>query len=153
MTATILEPMYEGLVLRDREMKIAPSLATAWSSSEGGKVWTFKLRPGVTFHDGSKLDAEAVVHNFARFLDPKRGLAAAVSTDHVDAIYAKARQAGALGGKLLGAGGGGFILLFVPLDERAAVRDSMAGLVEVSFDIDHDGSSIVLYRPEEPGRR
>ncbi len=109
-------------------------------------------------------DAEAILTDgsrdlcdIGRLLDEtwrlKRGLAAAVSTDHVDAIYAKARQAGALGGKLLGAGGGGFILLFVPPDERAAVRDSMAGLVEVSFDIDHDGSSIVLYRPEEPGRR
>jgi D-glycero-alpha-D-manno-heptose-7-phosphate kinase len=102
-------------------------------------------------------DASRDLCDIGRLLDEtwrlKRGLAATVSTDHVDAIYTKARQAGALGGKLLGAGGGGFILLFVPPDNRAAVRDSLVGLVEVSFDIDHDGSSIVLYRPEGPGRR
>eukprot|EP01037_Dinobryon_pediforme_P002134 gene2134-2171_t len=77
VTATILEPMYEGLVVRDRDMKIAPLLATSWTTTEGGKVWTFKLRTGVSFHDGAPFNAEAVVHNFQRFLDPKRGLAAA----------------------------------------------------------------------------
>jgi len=77
VTATILEPMYEGLVMRDKNMQIVPSLATSWTSSEGGKVWTFKLRPGVTFHDGTPFNAESVVHSFMRFLDPKRGLAAA----------------------------------------------------------------------------
>jgi glutathione transport system substrate-binding protein len=77
VTATILEPMYEGLVGRDRQLKIVPSLATSWTTTEGGKIWTFKLRSGVSFHDGTPLNAEAVVHSFQRFLDPKRGLAAA----------------------------------------------------------------------------
>ena len=40
VTATILEPMYDGLVTRDRQNKIVPSLATSWTTSEGGKVWT-----------------------------------------------------------------------------------------------------------------
>jgi glutathione transport system substrate-binding protein len=77
VTSTILEPMYEGLVLRDKDLKIAPSLATEWTNSEAGKVWTFKLRPGVKFHDGTPFNAEAVVHSFERFLDKSRGLAAA----------------------------------------------------------------------------
>lgn len=77
VTATILEPMYEGLVQRDADLKIAPQLATSWTNSEGGKVWTFKLRTGVSFHDGTPFNAAAVVHTFQRFLDPKRGLAAA----------------------------------------------------------------------------
>lgn len=88
VTATILEPMYEGLVTRDREMKIIPSLATSWTATEGGKLWTFKIRPGVMFHDGTKLDAESVVHSFARFLDPKRGLAAA---GRINAVLASVR--------------------------------------------------------------
>lgn len=88
VTATMLEPMYEGLVMRDKNMQIAPSLAIEWTSSEGGKVWTFKLRPGVTFHDGTPFNAEAVVHSFTRFLDSKRGLAAA---GRITAVLASAR--------------------------------------------------------------
>ena len=88
VTGTMLEPMFEGLVQRDREMKIAPQLATSWTTTEGGRVWTFKLRPGVTFHDGTPLNAEAVVHSFTRFLDPKRGLAAA---GRINAVLASAR--------------------------------------------------------------
>jgi glutathione transport system substrate-binding protein len=88
VTATILEPMYEGLITRDRDMKIVPSLATSWTSSEGGKVWTFKIRQGVTFHDGTPMTTEAVVHSFTRFLDPKRGLAAA---GRITAVLASAK--------------------------------------------------------------
>ena len=88
VTGTILEPMYEGLVQRDRQMKIAPQLATSWTTGEGGRVWTFKLRPGVTFHDGTPFNAEAVVHSFQRFLDPKRGLAAA---GRINAVLASAK--------------------------------------------------------------
>jgi glutathione transport system substrate-binding protein len=88
VTATVLEPMYEGLVMRDKSMQIVPSLSTEWKSSEGGKVWTFKLRPGVTFHDGTPFNAEAVVHSFVRFLDPKRGLAAA---GRISAVLASAK--------------------------------------------------------------
>ena len=88
VTSTILEPMYEGLVTRDRAFKIVPSLGTGWTTAEGGKVWTFKLRPGVAFHDGSPLTAEAVVHSFSRFLDGKRGLAAA---GRITAVLASVR--------------------------------------------------------------
>ncbi len=88
VTATVLEPMYDGLVTRDRDMKLVPSLATSWNATEGGKVWTFKIRPGVVFHDGTQLDAEVVAHSFMRFLDAKRGLAAA---GRVSAVLALAR--------------------------------------------------------------
>jgi len=77
----------------------------------------------------------------------KRQLAPGVSTDTIDEIYAAGREAGALGGKLLGAGGGGFILFFVEPERREAVRRALRQLIEVTFDIDQEGSSIVLYRP------
>lgn len=75
-TASVLDPMYEGLVRFSADMKIEPALATSWSSDESGKVWTFKLRSGVKFHDGTPFNADAVVANFARHLDTGRGLAA-----------------------------------------------------------------------------
>jgi peptide/nickel transport system substrate-binding protein len=49
--------------------ELQPALATAWSSDATGQVWTFKLRPGVKFHDGTALDAEAVAFNFRRWWD------------------------------------------------------------------------------------
>jgi glutathione transport system substrate-binding protein len=75
-TGALLDPMYEGLVKRDPDLSLKPALATEWSSDPAGLVWTFKLRQGVKFHDGTPFDADAVVKNFARHLDTKRGLAA-----------------------------------------------------------------------------
>lgn len=75
-TAAVLDPMYEGLLRRNPELKLEPALATEWSADASGLVWTFKLRPGVSFHDGAPFNAEAVVKNFERHLDTKRGLAA-----------------------------------------------------------------------------
>jgi glutathione transport system substrate-binding protein len=75
-TAALLDPMYEGLLKRDPDLSLKPALATEWSSDAAGLLWTFRLRPGVKFHDGTSFDADVVVKNFARHLDTKRGLAA-----------------------------------------------------------------------------
>ena len=91
VTSTILEPMFDGLVTRDRSFAIVPSLATSWTAAEAGRVWTFTLRPGVKFHDGTPLTADAVAHSFARFLDKSRGLAAA---GRITAVLAGVRAAG-----------------------------------------------------------
>jgi D-glycero-alpha-D-manno-heptose-7-phosphate kinase len=89
---------------------------------------------------------------FGRLLDEswslKRTLADRVSNATVDALYEAARRAGALGGKLLGAGGGGFLLLFVRPDDRAAVRQALPSLIEVPFQFETSGSQIVLYQPD-----
>lgn len=77
----------------------------------------------------------------------KRSLSDAVSTPEVDEIYRIAREAGALGGKLLGAGGGGFMLFYVPPDRQDAVRAGLSTLIEVTFGVDRDGSKIVVYEP------
>ena len=66
----ILMNMYDGLVrYKDGTLEVEPSLATDWTISEDGTVYTFTLRDGVTFHDGSAFDAEAVKFNFDRMLD------------------------------------------------------------------------------------
>lgn len=77
----------------------------------------------------------------------KRELADRVSNAQIDDIYEAARGAGALGGKLLGAGGGGFMLLFVDPEKQSLVRERLQGLLEVSFGIGSQGSKIVVYEP------
>lgn len=78
----------------------------------------------------------------------KRSLSDGISTPLVDEIYAAARDAGAIGGKLLGAGGGGFVLLFVEPPNQAAVREKLRHLVHVPIHFENEGSRIVLYDPE-----
>lgn len=73
----------------------------------------------------------------------KRSLSSRVSTPGIDAMYATARTAGALGGKIAGAGGGGFLLLFVPPDRRGSVRIALSTLLHVPFRIDFTGSRIL----------
>jgi len=78
----------------------------------------------------------------------KRGLSGKVTNDRVDAIYADAMAAGAIGGKLLGAGGGGFMLLFVPPDRHEQVRQKFNRLFHVPFKFEFQGSQVVLFEPE-----
>ena len=77
----------------------------------------------------------------------KRELADGVSTPEIDEIYETARAAGAVGGKLLGAGGGGFMLLFVEPEKQPVVKERLKNLVQVNFGIDDVGSKIVVYEP------
>lgn len=74
----------------------------------------------------------------------KRELSDKVSNNEIDGLYTAAREAGAIGGKLLGAGGGGFFLFFVPEDRQAAVREAMNGLHDIPFKFENGGSQIVL---------
>ncbi len=77
--------------------------------------------------------------------DLKRSITPAISTPDIDRWYAAALEAGAAGGKLLGAGGGGFLLLDVPLEKQAAVRASLQNLLELPFRFDDAGSRISFY--------
>jgi D-glycero-alpha-D-manno-heptose-7-phosphate kinase len=76
--------------------------------------------------------------------EAKRKLAAGVSSGELDEIYERAVKAGALGGKISGAGGGGFFLLCVPSNKRQAVRQALANLREMPFRLERGGSGIVL---------
>jgi D-glycero-alpha-D-manno-heptose-7-phosphate kinase len=81
----------------------------------------------------------------------KRELADAVSTSAIDEIYEAARAEGAIGGKLLGAGGGGFMVLFAAPERQPAIRAKLAELIEVRFKIGSPGSRIVVYEPSGLG--
>ncbi len=78
----------------------------------------------------------------------KRELAENISNAQIDEIYQAGREAGAIGGKLLGAGGGGFMLFLVDPEKREQVRERLQNLIHVSVGFDNDGSKIVLYQPD-----
>ena len=79
----------------------------------------------------------------------KRSLSATVSNSYVDDIYDQARAAGAIGGKLIGAGGGGFIVFFAPPGRHAAIRERLAKLIHVPVKFEFGGSQIIFFDREE----
>lgn len=97
-------------------------------------------------------DASTPIAEFGKLLDEtwkrKRSLSERVSTAEIDDIYEQARQAGAIGGKLLGAGGGGFLLLFVEPEKHAQVKERLQHLIHVPFKLENSGSRVVLYQPD-----
>jgi len=102
-------------------------------------------------------DPKAEIDDFGRLLHEswmlKRGLAANVSSSSIDGIYDAARKAGALGGKLLGAGAGGFILFYVPEERQAVVKLALAKLLHVPFRFESLGSQIVYHTLDEDYER
>ncbi|MDH7487810.1 MAG: GHMP kinase [Anaerolineae bacterium] len=74
----------------------------------------------------------------------KKQLASRISNGTIDALYETARKAGALGGKITGAGGGGFLLLYCPWEKQERVRTALRGLPELSFHLERDGSKVIF---------
>jgi D-glycero-alpha-D-manno-heptose-7-phosphate kinase len=87
------------------------------------------------------------LNKFGELLDKgwkaKRSLTSEISNELIDTYYQRALDAGALGGKLLGAGGGGFLLLYVEKQNQARVRRALGNLVELEFDYEPHGSKII----------
>ena len=97
-------------------------------------------------------DSTMDLDEFGRLLDYtwklKRKTGAAVSTDTIDILYEKGINAGALGGKLLGAGGGGFLVFYVQPEKRDAVYNAMKDLMYIPFEFENGGTRIIHYSPE-----
>ncbi len=105
------------------------------------------------------LSGKSSLPGFGSLLDQawqeKKSLGTGVSSEQIDSIYRAARAAGALGGKLLGAGGGGFLLFYVEPDRQEEVRRALSPLLEVPFQFENYGSQIIFYDPDKlghPGR-
>lgn len=96
---------------------------------------------------------ERDLDDFGRLLDEswrlKRSTGERVSTDEIDQIYQKAMEAGALGGKLLGAGGGGFVVFYVPKDKQSDVKKALNNLLYVPFRFENTGTEVIYYSPEQ----
>lgn len=97
-------------------------------------------------------DKNASLNEFGRLLDYtwklKRQTGSRISTDSIDALYQRGISAGALGGKLLGAGGGGFLIFYVPMVRQQKVMEAMEGLLHIPFQFDNNGTSVIHYSPE-----
>jgi D-glycero-alpha-D-manno-heptose-7-phosphate kinase len=97
-------------------------------------------------------DPNRPISDFGRLLHEswsiKRTLTQRISNPAIDEIYEAGRSAGALGGKLLGAGGGGFMIFFVPPERRESLRERLKKLLCIPFKFSTRGSHVVLYEPE-----
>jgi D-glycero-alpha-D-manno-heptose-7-phosphate kinase len=93
------------------------------------------------------------IQEFGRLLHEswqvKRTLTRNITNTSLDEIYEAGRGAGALGGKLLGAGGGGFMLFFVPPDQQMTLRNRLKHLLRVPFALSNRGSHVAVYEPEQ----
>jgi len=96
------------------------------------------------------LDSEGDFDDIGRMLHEswliKKSLSTQVSSGHIDAIYDAALKSGALGGKLLGAGGGGFILFYARPEQQKRLKKKLSRLLNVPFRFDSLGSQIIYYR-------
>lgn len=97
--------------------------------------------------DGNRsiLDFGRLLHESWRL---KKSLTDAISTPYVDEIYDAAHSAGAVGGKLLGAGGGGFMVFLSRPEEQPKIKERLKGLLLVPFKFETSGSQIVVYQPD-----
>lgn len=98
------------------------------------------------------LQSDAPIEEIGRLLDQnwkyKRSLSDRVSSPEIDQIYEAAIKAGAIGGKLLGAGGGGFMVFLVKPALQKKVREALSHLIHVPFRFENNGSRVVLYQPQ-----
>ncbi len=156
------------LTAQNRLQELEKNLALFFTgfSRTASEIATEQLR--MTPHKKKELDmmlqlvteAETIItspgrnlHEFGRLLHEswqiKRTLTQKISNANIDEIYEAGLSAGALGGKLLGAGGGGFMLFFVPPDRREALRTRLKKLLCVPFGFSNRGSHVAVYEPEQ----
>lgn len=99
------------------------------------------------------MDKYSDLDDFGRLLDYtwqlKRKTGKAVTNNNIDSIYSVGLKAGALGGKLLGAGGGGFLLFYVPIDKQSSVREAMKDLLYIPFQFENGGTRVIYYAAED----
>lgn len=131
------------------------SAAVQQANNLGAKDKTAQLKEMLALVDDAErvlTDKATNLDDFGRLLDHtwqlKRRTGTAVSTDSIDELYAKGVKAGALGGKLLGAGGGGFLVFYVQPEKQRAVREAMSALMYIPFEFENSGTQVVHYTPE-----
>lgn len=97
-------------------------------------------------------DSHSDLDDFGRLLDYtwqlKKNTGEKISTSSIDKLYADGIKAGALGGKLLGAGGGGFLVFYVQPEKQEAVKEAMKDLLYIPFEFENSGTKVIYYSPE-----
>ncbi len=98
------------------------------------------------------LTSKANLDEFGRMLDYtwklKRGLTSSITNDSIDGLYKTAINAGAAGGKLLGAGGGGFLLFYVEKDKQLKVKEALKDYLYIPFEFENSGTKVIYYKAE-----
>ncbi len=138
---------YTGIV------RTASKVAATYVTDLHGKRRQLRILRDMVDESIDLLAGNHPITDFGELLDEawaqKRSLGSGISNDDVDDAYARARAAGAIGGKIAGAGGGGFLLLFVPPERQADVRAALPELVHVPFRFESTGSQILFYDREQ----
>lgn len=123
------------------------------SSSEDKSVRLKKMYSLVDEAEAVLTDEDRNLDEFGHLLDTtwrlKKGTGGAVSTGSIDELYERGMKAGALGGKLLGAGGGGFLVFYVQPEKHEAVKEAMKDLMNIPFKFEDGGTRVIHYSPEE----
>jgi len=137
-----------GLMLYTADQRDADRILKQQSDGTADKLEALRQMRDLVDPMINALTGEGDVVEFARLLhagwELKRSLGFGISYDRIDRWYEDARAAGALGGKLLGAGGGGFMLLIAPPQKHAAIREAVGRPREVAFEVDRRGSRIIF---------
>lgn len=133
--------------------RTASDVAGSYVADVDGKRSQLRIMKGLVEESLAVLNNGRDITAFGTLLDEgwqaKRSLSTRVSNSYVDELYAHAIANGALGGKLLGAGGGGFMLLFVPPGKQNQVKEALKKLITVPFHFDFSGSQIIFYDHEK----
>jgi len=134
-------------------LRTASTVASAYVTDLDAKKRQLRILKDLVDEAMEILTNDRGLDEFGALLDEswriKKSLGGGISNPEVDGLYEKALQAGALGGKLTGAGGGGFLLFFVPPARQAAVKAALKDLVHVPFKFESSGTQIIFHESEE----
>lgn len=126
--------------------------ANAATSSVDKNIYLKQMYELVDEAEQVLVDNSRDLDDFGRLLDVtwklKRQTGGAVSTNNIDNLYARGLAAGALGGKLLGAGGGGFLVFYVQPDKQYSVKEAMRDLMYIPFEFENGGTRVIHFTPE-----
>jgi D-glycero-alpha-D-manno-heptose-7-phosphate kinase len=132
--------------------RIASDVAKSKIENIKARTAELKQMKEIAHESINLLQSKSPLEEIGQLLDQswqyKRSLSDKVSNSDIDQIYVAAMKAGATGGKLLGAGGGGFMLFFVKPELQGKVREALKHLVHVPFRFENSGSRVVLYQPQ-----
>jgi D-glycero-alpha-D-manno-heptose-7-phosphate kinase len=124
-----------GVILEEQKKNIAQRLSILRRLKEMAYVARDELLAG---------NVDAIGELLHESWELKKKLASQISNNSIDEIYQMARNAGALGGKITGAGGGGFLLLYCPYQHQEKLREVLAGFQELPFEIEDEGSKVIF---------
>lgn len=138
-------------------MRTASDVAQTYVENLGAKAKLLRTMSAMVDDGITLLQGRRCICGFGELLDSawlaKRELSPNITNGVVDDLYARARENGAIGGKLIGAGGGGFLMLFVPPSAQTRVRDELSELLHVPFEFSRNGSQILFYEPQREDYR